>query len=219
MKTLLTGEEARLQSGAFQACDLVLAELPSGNYGFWFGGQGKITYGGVDYLGCGPLLKEIAIETTADGTVSQYNLELSGLDPEILATVEAEDYHQKPILRQSAYIDEDGVTMLNVRTVGVGRIDFITRNDYPKAKLVVTVTGGSQLVKGRGGRRRTDADQRRLAHPVVDRFFERVSGAGQQTRYWGMKNPIRPSGTQGIGGGGGSSGNTAGPGAVLGTVR
>lgn len=207
MKTVSPTEDATLKSGAFAPCDLILIEIPSGNFGFWFGGLGTATYGSQSYVGCGDLLTTGSVDTSADGVINGYDLILSGIKPEDMALVEREQYHQKRCIRQTSMIGPDGVTLSDVRTVSSDRIDFIVRKDVPNAQLTVTIRGGSQLVKGRGGARRTDIGHRMRAFPIVDTFYSQVGLTGRGVRYWGQENPQRSTGTQGISGGGGGQGN------------
>jgi len=206
MKTVSGGETTKLQSGAFQPADLILIEVEPTPVGFWFGGWGTAMDGLQAYVGCGDLLTTGNIDTSADGVINGYDLILSGLKSEELALVEGTDYHQAPVIRKSAMLAADGVTLTNVRTVSSDRLDFIVRRDVPNALLVATIRGGSQLVKGRGGQYRTHIAQMRIAYPIVDLFFDEVGQTGRSVRYWGMKNALRASGSLGITGGGGPQG-------------
>lgn len=214
MKILSPAEEAAYRSGSFAPCDLILIELPTGNVGFWYGGLTSVTYASQVYYGTGDLMNMDAFETNADGTVNTWELRLSGINPLELAAIEDNNYHLVPLLRQTALISPDGVTLTEVRTVAVDRINYATRHDKPQSQLVITLIGGSSLVKGRGGRKRTHTDQVRLASQfgITDTFLKNVGNAGRKTVYWGNKNPVRVSGTMGTGGSGGGSGGGRSPG-------
>ncbi|MCL8385575.1 DUF2163 domain-containing protein [Xanthobacter aminoxidans] len=180
---------AKLDAGAIVTRGLLLFDFPSGLYGFW-DGVGTLTYSGVDYVGAGRLISADAIGLVGDLSASSITLTLSaipdaGLDPDVLATLEAEVYHQRPVTLSRAYIDPDTRALISVERVFRGYVDQVS-HEY-------TIGGGSVLtcaVESRardntrkGWRTRSDADQKRI--DASDGGMRHATIAGKQVIYWG----------------------------------
>lgn len=183
---------AMLASGRAVARDLLLFDLGSGLYGFWTG-VGVLTYQDVDYVGAGRLIGIEAPAGVSDLSsvplvVTLSAIPDSALSPDVLGTIEAEQYHQRPVVISRAYIDPDSRAVLSVERIYRGYVDRIEHEDQ---------VGGGAVLRGyleskardhgkRGHRTRSDTDQRRI--DAADGGLRHAATAGSQTIYWG-RNP------------------------------
>lgn len=189
MKSFDASTLAMLASGRAVKRDLLQFFLVSGTYGFWTG-LGTLTYNGQDYVGAGQL---ISIQPLAQGMdLSSIPLVLklnsipnSNLTPDILASIDAEDYHQKVAIFSTAYIDPDTRTVLSVERWFRGYIDKVEHQDQigGGAALVCNLESKSRDHLKKGYRTRSDSDQRLINSN--DGGFVYCATAGDQTVIWG----------------------------------
>ena len=180
---------AKLDAGAIVTRGLLLFDFPSGLYGFW-DGVGTLTYSGVDYVGSGQLISVEALNLVSGLAPPSITLTLTaipdaGLTSDVLSSIEAEAYHQRPVTLNRAYIDPDTRALISVERVFRGYVDQIS-HEY-------TIGGGSVLtcaVESRardntrkGWRTRSDADQKRI--DAADGGMRHATIAGSQVIYWG----------------------------------
>lgn len=143
-------------------------------------------------------------------------LTLSGIDPETLALLEADELRGAPAILWRLIFDQTGNTLLDGHVWTRGRLDTLEREEEigGTAALVARLETAAKGLGRRGGRMRSDADQRLL--DPADGFFRNVSYAAEKTLYWGGKRPAR-AGAALPGGGGGW--NDFGPGGGGGQVE
>ncbi|MEF2073478.1 DUF2163 domain-containing protein [Consotaella aegiceratis] len=190
MRTLPETVLAKLDAGGIAIRGTILFQFGTGTYPFWNGTQ-PLTYEGVTYLPGGIL--EVAAIPGSWGMDAE-GLEISlaaapedGLTPEVLATIEAEDYHQRPVTISDLYIDPETRQILFREPVYRGTVDVIEHQDGPDAKLVVRCESRALDNQREGYRTRSNADQQ-LIH-AGDLFFEHAEVAGKQDYYWGREKP------------------------------
>lgn len=178
-----------LGSGRAVSRGLLLFDFSSGLYGFW-DGLGVLSHAGVDYIGAGQLLGVDQVSYTGDLSTSPLTIRLtavpnSDLDPDVLATIEAEQYHQRPVTLSRAYIDPETRSVVSVERVFRGYVDQIT-HDYTiggEATIVCSVESRARDNTRRGWRTRSDADQKRIASD--DGGMRHAAVSGSQDIYWG----------------------------------
>jgi hypothetical protein len=166
--------------------------FPSGTYRFWTG-QGILTYSGNDYTGAGSLIDIQQIDGVSDLSsvpllVTLTSVPNSDLSPDVLATIEAETWHQAPVKISRAYIDPDTRTLLSVERFYSGYIDKIDHEDQIGGGAVLKAYSES---KSRdhlktGYRTRSDADQRLIN--ATDGGLMMAATAGVQDIFWGRIN-------------------------------
>lgn len=201
MKTLAPAALAALQngtaivSGAVEiACDPIVR--------VW-GGWHEITFDGRTF---DPIGDRGLVQVTggALGDAAQnITLTLSGIDPETLALLDADDLSGAPAALWRLIFDQSGNTLLDFHVWARGRLDTIERDEEIGGVAAITAqleTAAKGLGR-RGARMRSDADQR-LIDPA-DGFFKNVTFAGEKTLYWGGRRPARAGSVlRGSGGGG-----------------
>ncbi|MEK9751751.1 MAG: hypothetical protein VW338_00870 [Rhodospirillaceae bacterium] len=188
---------AELQAGRANDRYMVLFDLVSGYYGFW-GGLGTFSYNAVTYVGAGSLIGVEDVGQVSDGSAVPLILTLtaipnSDLSPDVLASIENETYHQRPVVIMTAYFSTAGV-LISVETEYRGYVDKITHEHVVGGEAVLRVHLESKARDHtrRGYRMRSDADQRLidpndggLRHTIqaatVPILWGRTEGEGQKT--------------------------------------
>lgn len=200
MRIYSAGTLAALAAGRLVERGLLLFDFPSGLYGFWTG-AGPITIEGQTYTGAGSLIEVDSIGSSAGLSAVPLVLRLtavpsSDLSPDVLASIEQEQYHQRPITISTAYFDPDTRGLIAVERVYRGYIDQITHQLQAGGGAVLEAHCESRsLDHARTGfRRRSDADQRRI--DAADASFEHAAVVGSVDIYWG-RNPAKKSGAGG----------------------
>ena len=166
---------ALLASGRAATRDMILFDFAAGFYGFWTG-VGVLPYSGVDYIGAGKLIQIDGLSfegglSPSNVTVSLSAIPEDGLTVDVLATIEAEQYHQRPVTISRAYIHPDTRAVLSVERMYRGYLDQITHDLQAGggATLTATLESRSRDHTRVGHRVRSDADQRLI--DSSDGFF------------------------------------------------
>jgi len=176
-----------------------------------WGGWAPIAFAGRTFDPVGDRgLVQVAGGALGDAAQS-ITLTLSGVDPETLALLDAEDVSGAPAILWRLIFDASGTTLLDYHVWARGRIDTLESDEEigGEAAILARLETPARGLGRRGARMRSDADQR-LIDPD-DGFFKNVSYAGEKTLYWGGRRPSRAgsvvnggrSGTRGSGGGAG----------------
>lgn len=190
-----------LETGRGDARTLVLFQLGSGNYGFHTG-LGPHTYNGVTYVGAGSLLDSGDIEEGANGEVISITLTLSAvpnseLSPDVLASIESETYHLRPVSIYTVYYDPDTGTELSTELEWVGEIDQITHLDRGGGNAVLAASCSSKSFEYQriGYRMRDDRDQKIVF--ADDRGLRHATKSASERIRWGDKDPKKTEGDKG----------------------
>lgn len=197
MRSIAAGALTRLQSDRVLISGAVKFVFGT-TYRLW-GGVGDLVMSGEGtFTGVGALGLITPIASQVGGAAEGVELRLSGLDATIAATIEAEDYHQKPVTIWRLVFDEHGAALLGQSVFLRGRVDTVMIEEQVggEASIVMQVEGGRRDMSRRGARVRADADQRTLSGST-DGAFKHITTAGTRTLYWGR----RPSSPQTLNGG------------------
>lgn len=165
----------------------ILADPPV----FVFSGQGTVVIGGETFVG----IDHAGLVATTGGvlgsTAQSDTLQLSGVDPDTLALLDADDVRGAPVAMNRLIADPSGTQLLDARVFRRGRIDRIETEEVAGGTAVVrlTIEGAARGLGRRGGRLRSDADQRMI--DPDDGGMRRLSFAGEKMLYWGGKTPAR----------------------------
>lgn len=154
-------------------------------------GYGPLVIEGETYDGLGDRDVGIAGGAAIGGIAQNTTLSLSGIEPEVLALLEAAELRRAPVTVRSLIFDSSGTEFLDHFVHRRGRVDRVIVRETSGGTATITLEVESP---GRGlgrntGRLRSDADQR-LIDPN-DGFFKNVSFAGEKTLYWGGRRPTR----------------------------
>lgn len=187
MKTFSAAAIAALAAGDVVMAAAARFSFGAGTHRLW-SGEGQITLADGVYTGIGGRGLVAPISAEAGGGIEGVVLALDGLDPAVAATIEAEDYHQRPVLIQWLLFDAPGVTLLDAQPFFRGRVDTIRRRRRvgDKAAIEIAVEGGARDMARHGSRLRSWSDQL-LVSDQRDNSLRRVTTAGQVTLYWGQK--------------------------------
>lgn len=159
----------------------------NGPYCFW-SGVGEIELDGSTFQGIGNKGLITPISSRVGGSAESLSLHLSGLDPDIAAMIETEQYHQKPVTIWRLVFAPDGFTLLGLMTFMRGRVDFVVINETVggDAEIEVVVEGPRRDMNRSGGRVLSNADQRVLGG-AGDASAKHMSYAGKKTMNWGFR--------------------------------
>lgn len=121
--------QAALAASGIVRRGMILFQFPSGNYGFWDGGE-PIVYNSITFKPGGQLIEVNAGEQTLGLDANAITLKLyanpdGGLTPNVLATIEAEDYAQRPVTIYKAIFNADTRALISVIPVWRGYVDTI----------------------------------------------------------------------------------------------
>lgn len=188
---------AKLNAGLIADRGLMLFELNDRNlpdyFGFWTG-QGPLDFNGVIYVGAGSLIEVDAFPQVTDGssvpvTARLTSIPNSDLTPDILATIEQQQYHQRPVTIMTAYFDMETREMLSVEVEYRGIIDKIEHHTTVggEAVLVGYFESRSRDFLKKGYRMRTDADQRTFE--AADGSLRHVQKTAVEKIYFGKSEP------------------------------
>jgi len=172
---------------------------------FVWGGYGTLALDGYSFDGVGDRAMAQVSNGALGSAAQNVTLALNGLEPEVLELVDAGEYRSAPVIIWRLIFDGGGTTLLDAHVYTRGRLDLLTRDEVigGSAMIEAAVEGAARGLRRKGGRMRTDADQR-LVKPT-DGGFKAVSYAAEKTLYWAGKIPA----TAGVALGGTSAGSKA----------
>ena len=153
-------------------------------------GYGQITFDGrtFDPIGDRGLVQ---VAGGALGSAAQgITLTLSGIEPEVLELIEADEVAQAPATLWRMIFGGDGMTLLDAHVWARGRLDQLIQEEEVggMAGLSVLLETAARALGRRGARMRTDADQRLVK--ANDGFFRNVAYAGEKVLYWGWPQAV-----------------------------
>jgi hypothetical protein len=189
VKTFSTEALAALQSGEAVVAGAVWfgGDLETG---FW-GGHGNIAFDGHAFIGLGDKGLVSASAGTLGGQEQGAQLELSGVDPEVMARLDLASLRGVPVVLYRLIFNGTGSTLLHAAVYLRGRVDRASTEETPggAATLRIGVEGAARGLGRRSERMRTDADQQLIL--PGDTGLKRVAYAGTKAIYWGGKPPAR----------------------------
>lgn len=177
-----------LDSGRIVMRTGIVFDFPSGVYAFW-DGAGTFEWGGYAFAPGGSLLEISEIPAAADLSSAPVTIKLravqdSALTPDVLGTIEAEDYHQRPVTIYAFFFSADDWSLLAGTRHYAGYLDQIEHSDGPgDYHLEAKIESRSRDHQKTGYRMHTTADQEDVS--PGDLFFQHVSTVGTYSRKWG----------------------------------
>lgn len=154
-------------------------------------GAGRISIDGEVYEGLGHRGLAQISAASLGSAASSVSLKLSGIDPTVLELLDADELRSAAAIVYRLIFDSSGTQLLDAHVFTRGRVDQVPTDETigGEASIGVTIEGAARGLGRRGGRMRTDADQRLVK--ATDGGFSRVSFAGEKTLYWGGQRPAR----------------------------
>ncbi|TPN79960.1 DUF2163 domain-containing protein [Mesorhizobium sp. B1-1-2] len=187
MLSLPDGVAELLDQGNIVVRGLIKFELGGGTYGF-IKSLAPLTWSGVTYQPGGII--QVSDLSAGTGTAArQFTITLAaspddGLTPEVLRTIEAEDYRDRPVTIYDAYFHPDTGALLGVRALRRGYIDTIPHNEDETGYTLTANCETRALDYTRtNGRKRSHRDQQRRS--PGDKFLEHASTRGRVEVFWG----------------------------------
>lgn len=191
MRTISGPAQAALVAGDVIEAG-ALAVMTSSPVGFW-GGDGDLVIDGVTHIGLGDRFMLLETGGALGGEEQGAEVTLSGVDPDVEALRALSDLRGAPVVARRLIFNGTGATLLETEVRIRGRVDQLPGEETPGGESVIRlkIEGVARGAGRRGGRMRTDADQRLIIG--TDGGFRRISHAGEVTLYWGGKPPQRAS--------------------------
>lgn len=175
-----------------------------------WGGYGELEIDGNVYDGIGAAGLASVSGGALGGAEQNVTLELSGVEPEVIAMFDASTLRRVTTVIRRLIFDSSGTMLLHAEVFTRGTLDQVPIEETPggTSTIKAMVETAARGLGRRGGRMRTDADQRLIKGD--DGGFRSIAYAGQKNLYWGGKRPATAAnalgGSGGYGGGGGLSG-------------
>lgn len=189
MRTFSSEAQAALVAGDVIEAG-ALAVMTASPVGFW-GGDGNLVIDGVTHIGLGDRFMLLETGGSLGGEEQGAEVTLSGVDADVEILRTLDGLRGAPVICRRLIFNGTGSTLLQAEVRIRGKVDQMPGEETPGGTSTVTlkIEGAARGAGRRGGRARTDADQRLING--TDGGFRRISHAGEVTLYWGGKPPER----------------------------
>lgn len=156
---------------------------------FVWGGWGPLMLGDDEYIGVGDRGLAQVNQAALGGVAQGITLQLSGVDRDMIALIDAMDLRGARAVLWRLVFDGTGLNLLAAHVFTRGSVDELPVEDIPggTSTINVAIESPARGLGRKGGRRRTDADQR-LVKPT-DGGFKHVAYAAEKQLYWGGQRP------------------------------
>lgn len=167
-----------------------LAIMTSTPVAYW-GGDGNLVIDGVTHIGLGDRFMLSETGGSLGGEEQGAEVILSAVDADIEPLRALAGLRGAPVICRRLIFNGTGATLLETEVRIRGRVDHMPGEETPGGEAIfrLKIEGAARGASRRGGRMRTDADQRLING--TDGGFRRISHAGEVTLYWGGKPPER----------------------------
>lgn len=191
MRTIDASHQAAVNAGRVVTRAAVLFVLGSGSYGFW-SGEGPWTFNTVTYIGAGKLISgRLSVPQSIDGQARFLDLKLSSvpnsdLTPDVLASIEAESYKNRPMRLYEVIFDADTRAQITVRIRFAGQISNIEHEYSVGGGYTLTAHCASRSIDHQriGFAMRTQEQQLQI-DPDDTGSLEYVATVGTEVIPWG----------------------------------
>jgi len=189
MRIISSAAQAALVSGEVIEAGAV-AVFTTPIFAIW-GGDGDLVLDGVTHIGVGDRAMVTETGGSLGGEEQGAELVLSSVDPAVDPLRTLAGVKGAPVIVRRLIFDGTGANLLEPEIRIRGRVDDLVGEETPGGPSILRlkIEGAARGAGRRGGRARTDADQRLINGD--DGGFRRISHAGEVTLYWGGKKPER----------------------------
>lgn len=187
--------QTMLDEGRTDTRGLIKFEFGTGTYGF-VNAAASFEWSGLSYQP-GGLIEVSDIPGQIGMTAQQFIVTLAaspddGLTPDILRTIEDEDYRDRRVTLYDAHFHPDTGALIAVRAVKRGYLDVIDHEDDENGyRLVASCETRALDYTRTNGRVRSVEDQQRRS--PGDRFFEHAAKRGRVSQWWGRVKKSAPT--------------------------
>jgi hypothetical protein len=185
---------AVLDDGRFSVRLLVRFTLPSGAVGLW-NDTYPLLLDGVTYSPLAGNMEMDPIPGASQLHADKVEMQICNLNPTIAGIVQNEKWHQCPVLITMAFLDEAGIIQHRlVRFSGFLDSVAIADHDGGSAVAKLSIESNNRELNRKGGRSRSDSDQRQVL--VTDGFFKHTLTSTVDSQiFWGRAGPHFPGGS------------------------
>lgn len=194
--TLPAPVEAAMAAGRESVRGLIKFEFGGGTYRFVRDSQPL--FDGVDTWAPGAVIDVSDLPDATGLSASGFTVSLTaspddGLTPAVLASIEGEDYSDRPVTIYDAHLDADTGALLHIEPLKRGYVDAIDHEEGNGRPYTITAHCETRSLdySRTNGRYRSHADQQRRA--PGDLFYEHASRRGREEIYWGRKRSPTPA--------------------------
>lgn len=161
---------------------LIRGQFDSGDFAA-FTGLGTLVWGGVTYLGTGQALQIGETATATGGEFSGLTISLVGVDPEVIAIAEVEEFQRRRVDVYLARFDDQG-QIIEADTFFSGLADDMASDDDPANPVLVLSCEARalDLNRPRPFKYLPEDQQRRFPG---DTFFDLVAAIQNREDTWG----------------------------------
>ena len=154
-----------------------------------WGGYGPIVIDGQPHDGIGDAGLASVSGGALGGAEQNVTLELNGVEPTVAAMFDASTLRRVVTVIRRLIFDSSGYNLLHAEVFTRGTLDQVPVEEAPggSSTIKAMVETAARGLGRRGGRMRTDADQRLIK--ADDGGFKAIAYAGQKNLYWGGKRP------------------------------
>lgn len=184
-----------LDEGRADVRGAILFQLGTGTYGFIKSLQ-PFTFGGNTYQPGGIIeVSELtgAVGTSAENfTISLASSSHDELTPEVLSTIEAEDYRDRRVTIYDIFFHPDTNEFLHAQAMRRGYVDTIDHVNDPDTGYTIVANCETRSLdySRRNDRYRNNEDQARRA--PGDLYFQHTAKRGREMIYWGRTRGFTP---------------------------
>ncbi|UUP19501.1 DUF2163 domain-containing protein [Nitratireductor thuwali] len=177
-----------LDEGRVDVRGLIKSAFGTGTYGF-IKAQTPLAWGGLTYQP-GGVIKVSDLDGSMGTSAQQFTVELAespddGLTPDVLKTIEMEDYRDRPVTIYDAHFHPDTGELLHVEPLRRGYVDQLRHEEDSGEgyKLIADCETRALDYTRTNGRKRTMADQARRS--PGDDFYINAATTGREEILWG----------------------------------
>lgn len=197
MRTYDPDIQAQLDAGRISYRDAILFSLDEGEYGFFSGGRGTISYAGLDFVGAGSLIKfsipgeDTSLVSAAIEVSLSSHYEIDGVltqlfDDEVLAGIESSNWFRRPAILYEIWLNEDGevIDLVQRARREIHQIKHVQdqRNGYTITGVLETPSIFQKLVQ----RKRRNSSLQYQIDPD-DLSLEFIATVRDEKIYWGKR--------------------------------
>lgn len=194
MRAITAAQQAALLDAGIVMRSMILFQFLEGNFGFWTG-NGSLVWNAITFVGASSLIQVERNEENVDLESNEVIARLraypeTGLTPDVLATIEAYAYRNRPVTIYRALLSLQTMALIDDPLVEWrGIVDYFTHDEGADGDYVLTCHMRSRAIDytRRGPMVRSSQHQNLIS--AGDLFLDYVGAAGTAKVFFGSKVP------------------------------